>query len=238
MQTSKDTLQHANQISGDVGAFLTELQNVQQFVQRHQEALFGDAGTEATAVSGLFDHSASEHVDSGVHVQVSGIYDHFEFLRSAAQSPQSPLSSAVPDRNSPQLQVGQQVENYLDSGSVWVQSSEVVMQPTKPQADMTRAKQMLLHAVMAGDADAVAEAQAAMVEAEAAQEELELSVVMLKDEVPDGQSPPLDTFLTELRSVQQFVEQHQVALFGAGAEAKTVSKQHVVILYALNTSAS
>ena len=115
MQTSKDTLQHANQIDGDVGAFLTELQNVQQFVQRHQEALFGDAGTEAASVSGLFDQSTNERADLGVRAQVSGIYDHFEFLRSAAQSPQSPLSSAVPDGNSPQLlQVGQQVESDRD----------------------------------------------------------------------------------------------------------------------------
>lgn len=109
-----------------------------------------------------------EHVESAVNVQMSGIYDHFEFLRSAAQSPQSPLSSAVPDRNSPQLQVGQQVESYRDSGSVWVQSSKVGMQPS-------------------------------------------------------NESAPLDTFLTELRSVQQFVEQHQVALFGADADTTTVS---------------
>ena len=43
------------------------------------------------------------------------------------------------------------------------------------------------------------------------------------------ESAPLDTFLTELQSVQQFVEQHQLALFGAGAEATTVSKQHVAV---------
>ena len=112
------------------------------------------------------------------------------------------------------------------------------MQSTKPQTDMTRAKQMLLDAVMTGDADAVAEAQAAMVEAEAAQEKWELSEVMLKDEVPDDQSAPLDIFLTELQSVQQFVEQHQLALFGTGTEATTVSKQHVAVLYAPITPVS